>query len=403
MKWPMVKLGSVIKFIRGITFKPEELVEPHSEGSIVVMRTKNVQVSGLDTSDLIAVPSSLVKRDEQVLVDGDLLMSSANSWEQVGKSSYVSQLGFSSSAGGFISIIRPLQNKIDSRYLYHWVMADRNQHAIRHCGRQTTNISNLDVDRFKDLEIPLPPMEEQKRIAAILDKADAIRRKRQQAIDLADDFLRSVFLDMFGDPVTNPKGWDVELLGEHIQHANNGLSRRRKIEENIGDIVLRLQDVHYESIRFGKELNRIELEDKEKSRYRLDIGDLLFIRVNGNPEYVGRSAVFEGFNEEVFHNDHLIRIKVKDSFNSRFLSYMLNLPGGKKIISSKTKTSAGQHTISQGGIESLEFIVPPIDLQNKFVNIQSTVNKQLNKQSVSFIELTHSFSSLSQKAFAGEL
>ena len=65
------------------------------------------------------------------------------------------------------------------------------------------------------MEIPLPPLEEQKRIAAILDKADALRRKRQQAIDLTDRLLRSIFLDMFGDPVTNPKGWEVEPL-EHI-------------------------------------------------------------------------------------------------------------------------------------------------------------------------------------------
>ena len=65
----------------------------------------------------------------------------------------------------------------------------------------------VNSSKLKELEIPLPPLPEQKRIAAILDKAAAIRRKRQQAIQLADDFLRAVFLDMFGDPVTNPKGW----------------------------------------------------------------------------------------------------------------------------------------------------------------------------------------------------
>ena len=71
-------------------------------------------------------------------------------------------------------------------------------------------LSCHEVSDGKSLEIPLPPLPEQKRIAAILDKADQLRQKRQQAIDLADEFLRSVFLDMFGDPVTNPKGWEVE-------------------------------------------------------------------------------------------------------------------------------------------------------------------------------------------------
>jgi type I restriction enzyme S subunit len=86
MSWPLVKLGTVIKFIRGVTFKPDDVIAPFSEDSIVVMRTKNVQVSGLDSRDLIAIPKSIVKREEQKLKYGDLLISSANSWELVGKS-----------------------------------------------------------------------------------------------------------------------------------------------------------------------------------------------------------------------------------------------------------------------------------------------------------------------------
>jgi type I restriction enzyme S subunit len=81
-------------------------------------------------------------------------------------------------------------------------------------GRLITGSAQLNFgpSHLKQMFVPLPPLEEQKRIAAILDKADAIRRKRQQAIELADQFLRSVFLDMFGDPVTNPKGWEVHEL-----------------------------------------------------------------------------------------------------------------------------------------------------------------------------------------------
>ncbi|WP_425375596.1 restriction endonuclease subunit S [Pseudomonas aeruginosa] len=79
---------------------------------------------------------------------------------------------------------------------------------------------------LKSWEIPLPPLPEQKRIAAILDKADSIRRKRQQAIQLADDFLRSVFLDMFGDPVTNPKGWPLKRFGEVGTWSSGGTPSR---------------------------------------------------------------------------------------------------------------------------------------------------------------------------------
>ncbi|WP_210464387.1 restriction endonuclease subunit S [Vibrio crassostreae] len=292
------------------------------------------------------------------------------------------------------------ENVLDKQYLARFL--ESKAKYIEGEGKGAT-VKGITLDFLKSIEIPLPPLAEQKRIAAILDKADTIRQKRKQAIDLADEFLRSVFLDMFGDPVSNPKGWEVFELKDSIVHANNGLSRRRKTEENIGQIVLRLQDVHYDGIRFTKELNRIELEENEKAKFELAKGDLLFIRVNGNPEYVGRSAVFRGFEEPIFHNDHLIRLKFNNFYNSKFLSYTFNLSGGKKIIAANTKTSAGQHTISQSGIESLRFYQPPKGLQDKFVEILDSVINELEQQYKSVEELDQLFNSLSQKAFSGEL
>ncbi len=83
-------------------------------------------------------------------------------------------------------------------------------------------------------------------------------------------------------------------------------------------MVLRLQDVHYEGIRFDNNLNRIKLTTPEKERFLVANGDILFIRVNGNPDYVGRSAVFEGYKENVYHNDHLIRLKSVKNMNQYF-------------------------------------------------------------------------------------
>lgn len=200
-----IRLGEVVNYIRGITFKPEDVCAPGTTDSVVCMRTKNIQAD-LDESDLIAVDQRFAKRDEQMLGEGDILISSANSWNLVGKAVYAPKLSYRATAGGFISIVRADISKLDPRYLYHWITTDKTQALIRRCGRQTTNISNLSSSQFLDLEIPLPTLGEQKRIAAILDKADSLRRKRQQAISLADDFLRTVFIDMFGDPVRKVGG-----------------------------------------------------------------------------------------------------------------------------------------------------------------------------------------------------
>ena len=156
--------------------------------------------------------------------------------------------------------------------------------------------------------------------------------------------------------------------------------------------------IQYSGIQYTTNLNRIDLEENEHSRYFLEEGDILFIRVNGNPDYVGRSAVFEGYSEAVYHNDHLIRIQINsEKYLPKFLVYCFNSTWGKQIIRSQVKTSAGQHTISQGGIEELEWYLPDIQLQEKFVlifdKIQILKNRLINHKDNDL------FQSLSQQFF----
>lgn len=216
-----VRLGEHARLIRGITFKPQDKCDPHDEGAVVCMRTKNVQ-STLDGSDLIAIPMSLVKNIEKMISIGDILVSSANSWNLVGKCCQVRELQFPSTAGGFISILRPKTDKLDAGYLYRWFSSEKIQNRVRSFGNQTTNISNLDHKRTLNLQIPLPPIAEQKRIAAILDAADALRAKRRETLAQLDTLLQSTFLDMFGDPVTNPKGFPIKNLPEFYCNKREG-------------------------------------------------------------------------------------------------------------------------------------------------------------------------------------
>lgn len=312
----------------------------------------------------------------------------------------VSQLTFDATTNQAICNIQPDENVCDVNYLYRFLEASKSYLLSRRVGGGQPNISQSVI---KDLDVPLPPLAEQRRIASILDQADELRQKRQQAIEKLDQLLQATFIEMFGDPVSNPKGWQIEPLKNNILHANNGLSRRRKELENVGDIVLRLQDVHYDGIHFDKELNRISLDDSEKKRFSVDEGDILFIRVNGNPEYVGRSAVFSGYKEPIFHNDHLIRIKLSERYIPNFLSYCFNTPQGKNIISKQIKTSAGQHTVSQGGIEIMKFYIPPIKLQEQWTNLYLKIEDQKKKLNEQLDMQNQLFSSLQNQAFNGTL
>ncbi len=386
----VVQFGDVCHLQNGAAFKPSDW---NGRGlPIVRIQNLNDESKGFNYTD-IEVPEKFH------IESGDLLFSWSGTpgtsfgaffWKR-GKA-YLNQHIFKVTVDRYIVDLNYLKSAINSKL-----------DIIIDAAHGGVGLKHITKGKLEAVTIPLPPLEEQKHIAAILDKADALRRKRQQAIDLTDQLLRSIFLDMFGDPVTNPKGWDVSPLKTAIVHANNGLSRRRKTSENTGDIVLRLQDVHYDGIRFEKDLNRIQLDDKEKQRYKLENSDILFIRVNGNPKYVGRSAVFHNYDEDVYHNDHLIRIKLSEEYDAEFLCYLINYSGSRSIISPQLKTSAGQHTISQGGIEKLEFYRPPIDLQTKFVEIVEKVNETRTTFRGYEEEINNLFSSLTQQAFRGEL
>ena len=397
-----VQLGEVADYIRGITFKPADVVPPHSTKSVVCMTTKNVQET-LDESKLIAVPPRFVKRKEQYLQAGDILISSANSWNLVGKACFVPQLPYITAAGGFISILRARGNRIYPRYLYHWMVSGKTQHRTRLCARQTTNIANLDRERFLRLRIPLPPLPEQRRIAAILDKADAVRRKRQQTLALADQFLRSAFLDMFGDPVTNPKGWPVRKLGE-VAEVQGGLQVTSKRRNNPIEVqYLRVANVYRDALDLT-EVKTIRVTATELKRATLKIGDVLIVEGHGNRNEVGRSAVWDGSVDPCVHQNHLIRVRPSEGvLASQYLSFYLNSSGGRRQMFRSGKTTSGLNTISTRNVKETKVLLPPIEEQEEFVRLrrETTQARHCLESGIAMAERISA--SLIQRAFRGEV
>ena len=217
---------------------------------------------------------------------------------------------------------------------------------------------------LKEIEIAECSTEEQNSIVAQFEKIDTLICLRKQQLSKLDELVKSRFIEMFGDPVINPQGWEIAPLSRLIVTANNGMARRGKDED--GSIVLRLVELQNGFIDYS-EPNRIKLTEAEKKRYRLIENDFLFARVNGNPDYVGRCAVFNEIGEPVYHNDHIIRVHFDESrINGCFTSVLLNSEYGKRQLKEQIKTSAGQYTISQDGIGAIITIIPPLSLQTEF-------------------------------------
>lgn len=245
--------------------------------------------------------------------------------------------------------------KLDWRYLFYALQNSRLDSKTI-----TTSIPGLNRNDFYDTEIPLPPLDEQKRIAAILDKADAIRRKRQQAIQIADDFLRSVFLEMFGDPVTNPKGFELGTIRNFVKTANYGTSG--KASETDGEYpILRMGNITYEGSWDFSNLKYIDLSEKEKSKYLAKKGDLLFNRTNSK-ELVGKTAVFEE-EQPMAIAGYLVRVVANEKGNNYYISGYLNSLHGKKTLQNMCKSIVGMANINAQEMQDIPLLLPPKHLQ----------------------------------------
>lgn len=310
---------------------------------------------------------------EYVLNSGDILMSHINSPAYLGRA-VVFEDKYDIVIHG-MNLLRLKANKelIDSRYAVYLFSGNIFKEHIRKITKKSVNQASFSINDLKEIEIQLPSIENQVIIAEKLDKLKMLIKKKNRLILFLDEMIKSRFVDLFGDIELNDKKWKKIKFGELIKSANNGLARRGN--DKAGNIVLRLIELQENLINYS-DPNRILLTDDEKKRYKLLEGDLLFARVNGNPKNVGRCATFYEYEEQVYHNDHIIRTSCdKSQLDSVFAAYLFNSEYGKNKISRKIKTSAGQYTINQEGLKSIEIILPPIVIQYSFAEVVKQINK----------------------------
>lgn len=349
-------------------------------------------------------PFGEVSKGYTYFAEGDVLMAKITPCMENGKATFVKNLkhpaGFGSTE---FHVLRP-GSEIDGKYLFYMIW---NPLFRKVAGRNMTGTAGqkrVSSSFLKDFKIPLPPLPEQKRIAAILDKADSIRRKRQEAVRLTEELLRSVFLDMFGDPVTNPKGWDVVEFGELCEELRYGTSNMCSTDRKDGDLpVLRIPNVIGGLINWD-DMKHVQLPDAENKRLRLVQGDILFVRTNGNPEYIGRCAVYEDTRPALYAS-YLIRARLKKDSPClpQYASSCFTFPTYRKRLVAEAKTTAGNFNINTQGLKSLKLPVPPLNLQQKFLTLRNKLATSIVLLQSGFGVSDTLFNSLLLRAFKGKL
>jgi type I restriction enzyme S subunit len=285
---------------------------------------------------------------------------------------------------------------IDIRYLRHYLQQDVVGNWLKHNAKGVTML-NLNTAIIRGLPFVYPPLPEQRRIAAILDKADALRAKRREVIAKLDQLLQSVFLEMFGDPVMNPKGWPRATIGSIATFITSGSRGWAKYYADVGTKFIRIQNLVN---------GELDMEDcayvdapasAEARRTLVQEGDVL-VSITAD---LGRTAVVPKGLGPAHINQHIAILRLS-GVNSSYVSHFLASPGGRIQFDSLNR-SAVKAGLNFDDLKSLVVLLPPTEVQNKYLSRLEAI-KQLRRSSEVELESLNRLSlSLQHRAFAGAL
>jgi type I restriction enzyme S subunit len=294
--------------------------------------------------------------------------------------------------------------EIDCSYLFHLIWNSK----LREVGARNMTGSagqkRVPADFLRRLEIPLPPLDEQRRIAAILDKADALLRKRKRALDVLDSLTQSIFFNLFGPTDGNISNWGPCVPLSDLAEIGSGITKGRKLKGQATRQVPYLAVLNVQDRRLElASVKTIDATEDEIARYRLQKDDLLLTE-GGDPDKLGRGTLWAGELSEAIHQNHIFRVRVEaESILPLFLNWLVGSPYGKRYFLSVAKQTTGIASINKTQLSQFPTVVPPIQLQRKFVNLIEKATIESSRLLTSSAKTASLFSSLQQRALAGKL
>jgi type I restriction enzyme S subunit len=285
--------------------------------------------------------------------------------------------------------LTPKVGESDSRFLFHLL-----EHIeLPKRGAAQPFMSKGDISAFS---VPVPPLPEQKRIAAILDAADALRAKRRESIEQLDSLVQATFLEMFGDPVTNPKGWESKRIEDFCKTQTGGTPSRSKASRYFGGSIpwVKSGELREQTIYDTEE--HITPQALEESAAKMVAKGALMVALYGAT--VGRIA---RLGVEAATNQAICSIVLPA--NHVHPAYMFQALRTKVPEWLSRRVGGGQPNISNGVIKDTLIPLPPLVLQTRFASISEAIEQQKARLKAHLAELDTLFASLQSRAFNGEL
>jgi type I restriction enzyme S subunit len=374
----MKKLGDVFKISKG-----KKAIEYSTDSEL-----RYIQIGDLRNNNIMKY--TVVSNSNVLCTKEDVLIA----WD--GANAGTVGYNLEGVIGSTLAKLTPKIEGVNSGYVGRFLQSKFN-YLRENCTGAT--IPHLSRPILEGLKIPLPPLPQQQKIAAILDAADALRQNDKALLAKYDELTQALFLDMFGDPMNNPKGWEIVTIRDLIVEAKYGTSSKAS---DVGAFTyLRMNNITYNGYMDLKNLKYIDVTNDEKKKYLVKRGDVIFNRTNSK-ELVGKTGIISQ-DEEMIIAGYLIRMRTNKLANPYYIWRHLNSDWAKSTLFNMCKSIVGMANINAQELQNIKIIKAPIDLQNLFAERVILIEEQKAVAQASLLKSEELFNSLLQKAFKGEL
>jgi type I restriction enzyme S subunit len=398
--------AAVVRLHAVADINPPLGVAPSADEAVSFLPMAAVDADHMDAVDTLTRPFHEVSKGYTPFLSNDVLVAKITPCFENGKIAQAKpthRFGFGSTE---FHVIRSHNGELDPRYLAHFLRQPR----IRIAGqrRMTGSAGQRRVPEhfLANLEIPLPPLPEQQRIAAILDAADALRAKRRAAIARLDELTQSIFLDMFGDPFADAHGWPVKPVSDFVAGFEAGRNLVADDEDDASSPLRVLKVSAVTSLRFRPgESKALPLGYIPPAAHFVRQGDLLFSRANTS-ELVGATALVDIVPRNLVLPDKLWRFRWYEEprADARFVQWLFRQPKFRFELGRRaTGTSGSMKNVSQEKVLGIRVALPPLALQQTFGRAVNGVDELRRRQERAACGADDLFASVQQRAFRGEL
>ena len=392
--WKEMCLSEFCRIGSGGTPSRSNLTRYYEGGNIPWVKSGELRESVITKTEEHITEAALKETNARIVPAGALLLAMYGA--TVGR---LGILGVEAATNQAVCHIIPDPKTADTRFLFQALSNQVPNIVARGVGGAQPNISQGII---KDLKLALPPLAEQRRIAEVLDKAEALRAKRRAALAQLDSLTQSLFFDLFGDTRKDRTRWEIVPLEEIVKETKLGLVRgSQEFGPEFEIPYVRMNAVTRNGELELGNVQRTHATEAEIEAYRLEPGDFLF-NTRNSEELVGKTALYRGGGLHLFNNN-LMRVRFTTKADPVFVAVAFKTPFVQQELNLRKSGTTNVFAIYYKDLRSLPLPLPPIDLQREFARRVAAVEKLKAAQKASLTDLDALFSSLQQRAFSGEL